>query len=106
MKDITVKELMNKKINMELEIIKTMDEIVQKFQEGTGIGIKNIDLVLTRQNANSYMVTNSVTLLDLNSPLEFESFDEDGDEKYINLYSCVLKAMKRPRQLSLFKDWK
>jgi hypothetical protein len=106
MKDIKVKELMNKKIDMELEIIKTVNEIIQRFQDETGIGVKNIDLVLTPRNINSYMVTNSVALLDLDSSLEFEFLDENKNEEHADLYSCFLKMMKKPRQLLLFKDWK
>ncbi len=106
MKDIKVKELMNKKIDMELEIIKTVNEIIQRFQDETGIGVKNIDLVLTPRNINSYMVTNSVALLDLDSLLEFEFLDENKNEEHADLYSCFLEMMKKPRQLLLFKDWK
>lgn len=111
MKNMTVKELMNKKIDVELEIMKTVDQIIQKFQEETGIGVKSIEFVLTPQDTNSYMVTNSVVLLDLDSLLEFESFDKDEgdrseDKKYMNLYSYILKTVRKPEQLLLFKDWK
>lgn len=69
MLDISIRELMHKKLELEKEIMEAVKEPIIKFQKETGIGIERIDIDMVcaswQEDEPKYLVGKITAKLDL-----------------------------------------
>lgn len=67
--DITIRELMNRKVDTEIKIMKSLQGPIHQFQEETGVGVKYVDVELVCASpfgeSPKYLLSNVVIKLDL-----------------------------------------
>ncbi len=93
MSDITINELIRKKIETEEEIMEAMKGPVERFQKETEVGIERIDVTLVctsnYEEASKYVVTDVTIKLDLDFIEALDRIDRRI-------------SFDRPKQLTLF----
>ena len=88
MLDISIRELMHKKLELEKEIMEAVKSPIVQFQKETGIGIERIDIDMVcaswQEDEPKYLVGKITAKLDLGFIEALSNIDKEEDDKNEN----------------------